>query len=300
MILAHGLALLGVGERGVERRPRHTDGAGGDVDTTDLEHAEDLGQAASRLPDQVGGGDAVVGVGHLDGLDAAVAQLADVLAHRDPLELRSRLLLDDEGGDALLGACRQGDDGGALPVGDPGLGAVDDVLVAVPPGAARDVARVAAGVGLREGEGAAAFPAGHVRQPAALLLLVAVGEDQGGGHGVGVHDAGQAHPAVGELLDHADVGQEVEPEPSVRLGDGDAEEAEVAHLLDDPGGEGVGPLELGGDGDDLASDERADRPDDLGPDRFVRSGRLRHLRSRRAARPRRPGRAAPEEACSRR
>ena len=101
--LAHRLALLGVGERGVEGGAGDTDGPRRDVDAADLEHAEDLGQAASRLPDEVGRGDAVVGVRHLDGLDAAVAELAHVLADGDPLELRSGLLLDDEGGDALLG-----------------------------------------------------------------------------------------------------------------------------------------------------------------------------------------------------
>ena len=68
-------------------------------------------------------------------------------------------------------AGRQGDDGGTLPVGDPGLGAVDDVLVAVALGPAGDVAGVAAGIGLGQGQGAAAFPDGHGRQPPTLLLL---------------------------------------------------------------------------------------------------------------------------------
>jgi hypothetical protein len=125
------VSAAGVGERGVEGGPGHADGPCRDVDPAHLEHAEDLGQAAPELTDEVGGGDAVVGVGHLDRLDAPVAELAHVLADRDALEARPGLLLDDEGGDALLGAGGQRHDGGALAVGDPGLGAVEDVLVAV-------------------------------------------------------------------------------------------------------------------------------------------------------------------------
>jgi hypothetical protein len=56
---------------------------------------------------------------------------------------------------------------------------------------------------------------------------------------VGVDHAGQAHPPVGQLLDDADVGQQVEAEPAVGLGDGDAEQAELAHLVDDLGREAV-------------------------------------------------------------
>ena len=48
-----------------------------------------------------------------------------------PPEPRARLLLDDEAGDALGRAGGEGDEPGALAVGDPHLGAVDDVLVAV-------------------------------------------------------------------------------------------------------------------------------------------------------------------------
>ena len=41
----------------------------------------------------------------------------------------------------------------------------------------------------------------------------------------------------GELLDDADVGEQVEAEAAVALGDRDAEEAEGLHLLDDVGRE---------------------------------------------------------------
>ena len=54
--LAHGLALLCIGERGVEGGPRHADGTRRDVDAAHLEHAEDLGQAATGRADQVAAG----------------------------------------------------------------------------------------------------------------------------------------------------------------------------------------------------------------------------------------------------
>ena len=63
-----------------------------------------------------------------------------------------------------------------LAVGDPRLGAVDDVLVAVARRAARDVAGVAAGVGLGERQRAAALARREVGEPALLLLLGAVVE----------------------------------------------------------------------------------------------------------------------------
>ena len=78
--LAHGGAYLGVGEGGFERGPGDPYGARGDVDAADLEHAEDLGETAAGFAEQVRGRDAVVDVGHLDRLDALVAELADVPA----------------------------------------------------------------------------------------------------------------------------------------------------------------------------------------------------------------------------
>ena len=108
------------------------------------------GRPRPASPTRFVGRDPVAGVRHLDGLDAAVAELADVVADRDALEARSGLLLDDERGDALLGPGDERHQTGPLTVGDPCLRAVDDVLVAVAHGLARDVARVAAGIGLGE------------------------------------------------------------------------------------------------------------------------------------------------------
>ena len=72
------LPLLGVVQGGVEGGPGDAHRPGGDVDATDLQHPEDLGEPPAGFADQVGGRDAVVGVGHLHRLDAPVAELADV------------------------------------------------------------------------------------------------------------------------------------------------------------------------------------------------------------------------------
>ena len=73
----------------------------------------------------------------------------------------------------------------------------------------------------------------------------------------------EAHPAVGQLLDHADVGEQVEAQPAVGLRDGDAEQPELAHLCDDRLGVAVLVLHLGGHRDDLLGDEPPHRVDDL-------------------------------------
>ena len=114
---------------------------------------------------------------------------------------------------------------GALAVRHPHLRAVDHVLVAVAHRLARDVARVAAGVGLREREAAAQLAASRGAAASAASAPRCRGARSARGDRVRVDDARQRHPAVRELLDHADVGEQVEPEPAVLLGDRDPEQA---------------------------------------------------------------------------
>ena len=84
---------------------------------------------------------------------------------------------------------------------------------------------------------------GEAGQPPLLLLLGAEAGDDRRRDGVRVEDAGHAHPSVRDLLDHPDVGEEVEPEAAVLLGDGDAEQAHRLHLLHEPVRVLVGVLE---------------------------------------------------------
>ena len=74
---------------------------------------------------------------------------------------------------------------------------------------------------------------------------------------MGVDDAGDRDPAARELLDDHRVGRQVEAHPAVLLGDGDAEQAELLHLLDDGLGELVLVVVLLGDREDLLVDELA-------------------------------------------
>ena len=90
-------------------------------------------------------------------------------------------------------------------------------------------------------------------------------DQEGRGHRVGIHNAGQAHPARRQLLDDADVGQQIEPEPTVGLRNRDPEEAELAHPFDDLGGELVLALEQGGVRQNLTGDEAPNVVNDLLP-----------------------------------
>ena len=80
---------------------------------------------------------------------------------------------------------------------------------------------------------------------------------------MGVEDAGQRHPAEGDLLDDAGVGDDVEPEAAVVGRDGHAEEAHVPHVGHELVWVGVGVLEVGGDGHDLLGHEGAHGGDEL-------------------------------------
>ena len=110
-------------------------------------------------------------------------------------------------------------------------------------------------------------------------------------------------PPARELLDDHRVGRQVQPHPAVLLGDGHAEQAELAHLLHDRLGELVGGVIVLRLRDDLLVDELADHLDD----RLLFVGLLEeanghrpilslelHPRCRRIRRPKRPraGRAA--------
>ena len=93
------------------------------------------------------------------------------------------------------------------------------------------------------------------------MLADHVGDDE-----VGVDHPGDAHPAAGQLLDAQRVGQQRLTEAAVLLGHHQAEQAHLAHLVDDGLRVGVGVLELLGVGDDLLVDELPYGGDDLGLD----------------------------------
>src|SRR6185503_6761253 len=163
--LAEGLALLRVPQRLGERRLRDADAACRDVDAPELEPAGRLLEAAAFLADEVTRGDAVVLEDELGRVDALVAELLELAAC-----LESRPLLAEEHRHAAVPGLGVGvglrQDREARPldaVRDPGLGALQDIRGALPPCPHADGLKVRTGVGLREGESAADFPAGELR-----------------------------------------------------------------------------------------------------------------------------------------
>ena len=126
-----------------------------------------------------------------------------------------------------------------------------------------DRLHIGAAVRLAHREAAVEFTGRHARQEALALFVGAELLDQEADDEVGVDDAGDRHPAPGDLLAHHRVGRVVETGAAVRLGHREAEEPELLHLRDDPLGVGVVVLQVVRDRDDLPLDEIADHADDL-------------------------------------
>ena len=89
-------------------------------------------------------------------------------------------------------------------------------------------------------------------------------DEQLGHHGVPAHRARQAHPAAGEFLGHRGVALRGHLGLAPRLGDRQAEDAELLHLPDQLLRVGVGVLKLAHDRPDLAVHELAHQRDDGG------------------------------------
>ena len=71
------------------------------------------------------------------------------------------------------------------------------------------------------------------RQETLLLLLGSVLAQHVRHDEMGVDDAGDAHPAAGQLFDAQRVGQQGFAEAAVLLGDHQTEQAHLPHLVDD-------------------------------------------------------------------
>ena len=201
------------------------------------------------------------------------------------------------GGSALrVGLHQHEHDARAQAVRDPHLLAVElPVAVVELLGGRLDALDVRADLGLRQREGGAELAGGHPREELLLLLVGAELHQQVGADEVGVDDARDRDPAARELLDDHRVGREVEPHPAVLLGDRDAEQPELLHLLDHGVGELVLVVVLLGDREDLVVDELAHHLGDglllvglLGEARGYRhcSGQLLRCRTRLRIRPR--------------
>jgi hypothetical protein len=143
-------------------------------------------------------------------------------------------------------------------VGDELLGAVHDpgAVLQARPGA--DVARVRAGLGLGEPEGAELAPRAQVGQPALALLGRAEEVDRlGAQRGVRAHRDGHGGVDARELLDRQRVLQCGAAGPADVLGERDPHPAQLAHPAHELVGEGLRAVELLGDRRDLLAREVA-------------------------------------------
>ncbi|MCO5556213.1 hypothetical protein L7F22_009759 [Adiantum nelumboides] len=227
---AERLALLDVGQRLVQRRA-------GRRDTRDRDRQALLGQLLDQLdealpllgPEQVRHRDLDVGEGQLRGVLGVLAELVQVAAALEALHPA----LEHEQAHALVllrrvGLHRGDDQVGVDPVGDEGLRAVDDVVVAVADRRRRHRRQVRADARLGHGDGEDRLAADDARQPALPLLVGTVGE-QVGQHDVVVQGQAEAGPCgadTQQLLADDGVEPEVlDPAAAELLGRVDAQEA---------------------------------------------------------------------------
>ena len=232
---AEGPAHLRVAERVLERGIGEADAAGRDVDPAELEPGHDLDKAvALRAADQATLRHAVVLEEQLGGIAAVVAELLQPAA--DP---EARPLLGEEQRHAAMarrgvgiGLDQERKAGAFDRVGDPGLGAIDHVLVAGADGAGADRLQVGAAVRLGQRQAAAQLATGKARQEMPLLRLGAEALDQGRHDQVRIEGARQRDPGLRDQRDHAGIGRGRHAEAAVARRDGRAEQAERLHLLD--------------------------------------------------------------------
>jgi hypothetical protein len=107
---------------------------------------------------------------------------------------------------------------------------------------------------------------------------------------VGVDDAGDTHPAAGQLLHTQRVSQQRLPQSAVLDRDHQSEQTHRPHLIDNGLRVGVGVLEFLGMGNDLFVDELPHRRDDFGlhlgqPERLSESRHVAPTLSNTAASP---------------
>ena len=203
--LAEGLAHLAVGDRLIERGLRKPDAARRDIDAPELEPAQRMlaSPRPSSPPISRSAGMTIVLEHELGGVDALVAELFELAADREA----SPFLGDEQAHAAVarlrvgIGLDQQREALAVDAVGDPGLGAVDHVAVAVAPRDRADRLQIGAAIGLGQREAAAQLAGGEARQEGLLLRFGAEALHRRRHDEVRVEDAGQRHPHPRYALD---------------------------------------------------------------------------------------------------
>ena len=194
-------------------------------------------------------------VGHLDILEGDLGGVR--AAHAELVEMRAdgeagHLALDQEGGDAARPGLRVGlgidhQHGGVGRVGDPVFRSVQHEAVVALLGAQAHRDHIRARPGLGHGEAADMLARDQLGEILGLLLGRAVQRDlvdaEVGMRAVAERDRG-AGPR--NLLDSHGMRQIAHSGATVFLGDGDAQQAKLAHLLPQRVGESVLAVDLGG------------------------------------------------------
>lgn len=273
--LAESVTLLGIGDTQLERTLCDTATTCRHVDAADLDSVHHLVKpSASGAAKYPIGRNAKSVHDELGRVDALVAHLVDLPGNGEAGADLSEagLLLDQEGRHRLVGrgalrvsfvtSYEHGHQVRRAAVRQPHLLTVQDVLVAVPDRLRGDRGDVRA-ERLRHRERAAHLAQRHPGQEVVLLLLRAVLLEHVRHDEVRVDDAGDRHPAAGDLLDAERVGEEGLAQAPVLLGDHQAEQAQLLEAVDDLLGVLVAVLQLGRDRDDLLVHEVANGGEDL-------------------------------------
>jgi hypothetical protein len=234
---------------------------GGDPHPLLLEEFHQLVEAAVLLPDEILGGHAHAVVSELGGVGGVPAHRLDL-----PLDLEALAVgLDDDRGDPAValaaGPTHRQHVVGDRAVGDEGLHAVDDVLVAVPFGGGFDVCGVAAVFGLGVAQCADQVPACDALEDPLLLLAGTVLGDHPRPEG-GPDGRQDPRVGVGDLVGEDGRLDLPHPRAAELLGDPEPDEVGLDGLLPDFLGPLAAFLVLAGDRFDLLAGELPDRVPD--------------------------------------
>ena len=182
----------------------HTDRPGRRLDAGRLVGGHELVEALVFLVSyEIGRRDRKLLEGQAVRAHPVVADCRDVLARQlRRIKAFDRLLLDEKERQPLValgvigvGACQDTEKMGPIGHSAPGLGARQEVVVAVLDGPALHSPGIAAVIRLGKGRGAQDLAAGQPRHPALLLFLRPVGQQKRPRDEVAGHDASHAEPA---------------------------------------------------------------------------------------------------------
>ena len=184
--LAEGFALLGVFRRGFERALRQAHRLRGDADSAAIERFEGDAQALPFFAEAVFDRHAAILQRNFGGARKAQTHFVFVAADAES----GKIGLHQKGGDAARAGVRVGlgknqVDAGNAAVGDPGFGAVQQVMIAVAGGASLNSGGVGAGLWFGEAKCTEDFAFGQTGQIFFLLGVGAGSQERHADDGIG-------------------------------------------------------------------------------------------------------------------